>query len=128
LPENVRYLGSVSKAEVRDLLGTSEALIFPSESEGLPNTVLEAMSMGVPVLAQNKSSLPELINENHGWLLADDKINRWLEVLDYVDNLMDDKLRNFINNSREKTVENYSWGKYAREHESLYSDLLFSLI
>jgi len=43
-------------------------LMLPSHFEGLPNAVLEAMAVGVPVVATRVGALPEILNENCGFL------------------------------------------------------------
>lgn len=46
-----------------------DVLVLPSLSEGLPNTVLEAMSFGIPVLATSVGGVPEIINNENGILV-----------------------------------------------------------
>jgi glycosyltransferase involved in cell wall biosynthesis len=46
--QNVRFVGLVN--EVEDYMRASDALVFASDSEGLPNVVLEAMASGLPVV------------------------------------------------------------------------------
>ena len=47
---NVRLLGEVDRATVAMLYQSCDALLLPSESEGLPLVVLEAMASGLPVV------------------------------------------------------------------------------
>lgn len=76
---NVRYLGLRERREVRDLMRRARALVFPSEREGLPLSVIEAMGCGCAVIAQPKSSLPEVVRDGtNGWLL-EDKLDLWVE-------------------------------------------------
>lgn len=44
-------------------------LVFPSSWEGLSNTILEAMSSGLPVVCSHEANMPELINDGiNGYL------------------------------------------------------------
>jgi glycosyltransferase involved in cell wall biosynthesis len=53
--------GHVSDAELIALYNLSELCVFPSHYEGLGLPVLEAMACGVPVIAANNSSMPEIV-------------------------------------------------------------------
>ncbi|HKK21280.1 MAG TPA: glycosyltransferase family 4 protein [candidate division Zixibacteria bacterium] len=60
----------------------ADILVNPSLSEGLPNIVLEAMAVGVPVIATNVGGLPEIIeNEVNGFLVPARDINSLTECI-----------------------------------------------
>ena len=67
----VRYVGEVSA--IADWMRACDALVLPSEREGVPNVVLEAMSCGLPCLLTPFAGLPreELGTEGTHWLLAE---------------------------------------------------------
>ncbi len=55
--------------DVASWLKTSDVLLFPSLTEGSPNTVIEAMACGCPVVASDIPACRELIDNGvHGWL------------------------------------------------------------
>jgi glycosyltransferase involved in cell wall biosynthesis len=57
----------------RKMLGylkSADMLVNPSLSEGLPNIILEAMALGVPVVATAVGGVPELIEHNINGLLV----------------------------------------------------------
>lgn len=54
---------AVDDAELRDLYAGAECLIFPSLYEGFGLPILEAMGCGTPVVASNRSSIPEVCGE-----------------------------------------------------------------
>jgi glycosyltransferase involved in cell wall biosynthesis len=58
----VRYHGYVEADDRRALFEGAVLLVQPSFDEGFGMTVLEAMSVGVPVVAANRGSLPELLD------------------------------------------------------------------
>ncbi|MFP6688191.1 MAG: glycosyltransferase family 4 protein, partial [Alphaproteobacteria bacterium] len=47
------------RSDVAALLDAADIFVFPSESEGLPTAVLEAMAKGVPVIATDVGGIPE---------------------------------------------------------------------
>lgn len=67
---NIRFAGRVSYAEMPALYQSVDMLLMPTAREGLPLAVLEAMACGLPVVATDCSSLPELIDEGKGGFLC----------------------------------------------------------
>ena len=61
LGNRVRFLGF--KENVYDYLAHIDALIMPSLHEGLPYTILEAMSLGVPIIASRVGGLAEVLED-----------------------------------------------------------------
>ncbi|MBI4133007.1 glycosyltransferase family 4 protein [Candidatus Uhrbacteria bacterium] len=61
--EPVRYLGYVSAGDKFMLMKHAAAFVFPSFYEGFGLPVLEAMSMGTPVITSNAGALPEVVGE-----------------------------------------------------------------
>ena len=59
----VRYVGYVNLEERQALYRGARVLVLPSFEEGFGLPVLEAMSLGVPVVAANRGSLPELVGD-----------------------------------------------------------------
>lgn len=43
-----------------------------SDSEGIPVSIMEAMSFGIPVIARNVGGMSEIVNEENGLLLEND--------------------------------------------------------
>ncbi len=75
-PKGVTALGWVSEEEKWRLLQTAGCLIVPSEYEGQPMVILEALSVGCPVVASNNvPDLPDCvkavdIGDKSGWIEA----------------------------------------------------------
>lgn len=59
LESRVRLLGF--RSDIAGMLGAATAFVMPSESEGLPLALLEAMSLGVPIVASAVGGIPEAI-------------------------------------------------------------------
>lgn len=57
----VRHIGYVTDDDRRALYGGARLLAHPSFEEGFGMTILEAMSLGVPVVASDRGSLPEVL-------------------------------------------------------------------
>jgi glycosyltransferase involved in cell wall biosynthesis len=61
--ERVRFHGYVSDAQLQSLYSSARALFYPSSDEGFGIPVLEALAAGLPVVASNASSIPEVGGE-----------------------------------------------------------------
>ena len=67
--DRIGFAGEISDADMAELLNISDALVFPSLWEGFGLPAVEAMQCGTPVLASERSSLPEVVGD--GGLLFD---------------------------------------------------------
>jgi glycosyltransferase involved in cell wall biosynthesis len=61
--DRIRVTGYVSTEELARLYGEASVFAFPSLDEGFGMPVLEAMSCGVPVVASDRSALPEICGD-----------------------------------------------------------------
>ena len=67
----VTYEGWVSGDQKNDLFNMSDAFILPSYTEGLPVSILEAMSYGLPILSTPVGGIPEVVeNGTNGFLFS----------------------------------------------------------
>lgn len=60
----VSFVGKKKKEELYQYYNNADLFILPSESEGMPNVVLEAMAMGLPILMTPCGGSKELIIGN----------------------------------------------------------------
>ena len=63
-------LGTIPHHEMPSVYQAADLLLFPTVREGLPLAAMEAMGCGLPVVATDCSSLPELIEEGKGGFLC----------------------------------------------------------
>jgi glycosyltransferase involved in cell wall biosynthesis len=117
LNEDVVLTDFVSEEEKSYLYRNADMFVFPSLYEGFGLPVLEAMSVGIPVIASHAASLPEVGGEACIYFNPDS-----------VDELAE-KICTFINNHAEcdrykqKGIEHYkmfSWQQVARKTLSVY--------
>lgn len=66
-----------------------DAFLYTSESDGIPNVILEAMSFGYPVLAPNVGGIGEIVSEDTGFLI--DNYEDYETYSDILKNLIGDK-------------------------------------
>jgi len=63
LTDPVRYLGYVPEPDLPGLIAGAAALVYPSSYEGFGLPVAQAMAAGVPVIASDRTSMPEVVGE-----------------------------------------------------------------
>lgn len=68
--ERIVSLGKLPAAEMPALYGQFDMLLMPSRREGLSLTLLEAMACGLPVVATDAASFPEVVHEEKGGFLC----------------------------------------------------------
>jgi glycosyltransferase involved in cell wall biosynthesis len=83
LKRHVEYVGYVAGEDRERLFAGARALALPSLDEGFGLTALEAMSAGVPVLASNRGSLPEVVDSG-GILLDPTDVDGWASAIERV--------------------------------------------
>jgi glycosyltransferase involved in cell wall biosynthesis len=78
-PPGVELRGAVPPDEVRRLMLSSRALLFPSEwYEGMPMTLLEAFAAGLPAMASDLGAMHEIVAPlGADWLVAGPGPDAW---------------------------------------------------
>lgn len=71
--QRIHFAGWIPADEVRDALVASDIFVFPSLQEGMPNSLLQAMACGLPVIATHITSIPELVEPGRNGILVPPK-------------------------------------------------------
>jgi len=110
---------TLSREEITALFKKAKALTFPSFYEGFGLPILEAQSLGVPVLTSNTSSLPEVA----GAVLYVDPYNieeiaKGTEKIAFDESLRQDLIKKGFEN-----IKRFSWEKAAQQLLNLFHSL-----
>lgn len=121
-PHHARFhrLGYVDAATRADLLAGATAFAYPSRYEGFGFPPLEAMAVGVPVVATAVGSLPEVLGDA-ARLVPDDDAAALAAALDAL--LTDDAERTARIAAGQAQAARYSWTATADALAALYRDL-----
>lgn len=119
-PAEWNYLGRVSDGVLAALYRRATALVFPSKYEGFGLPVLEAMSLGCPVICSRTASLPEVGGEAACYCTLD--APDFLEAMQRV--LTDTSLRKVMKAEGLIQSRKFSWRRCAEETTAVYKRLL----
>jgi len=120
--QNIILAGAKYKKELQTLYQNTYLYIHPSESEGLPISVLEAMSYGRCVLVSN---IPQNIEAfaGFGYLFINKNINDLAEKMQKLEQRTDLIIAKG-KQAKSFALENYNWDIIALETEILYQKTL----
>lgn len=104
------FLGDTNHKDVMDYLNVSDIFVNPSYSEGLPTSVLEAGSCGLPVVATNVGGTGEIIDSRSGFLYEPKDVETLKKMINVL--RKDKELRNrFSSHIRKKIVREFDWDR-----------------
>jgi len=67
----INFLGAVSNEQKKQVLLASHIMLFPSYTEGLPNSILEGMLYGMPIVSRITGGIPDVVNQGINGFLSD---------------------------------------------------------
>ena len=71
LDESVKFIGFVTGQHKNQRLQEADVYLLPSHNEGLPISILEAMSFGLPIISTNVGGIPEVVVPDKNGLLIE---------------------------------------------------------
>jgi glycosyltransferase involved in cell wall biosynthesis len=122
LNQPIRHLGYVSQQEKLSLLCHAASFVFPSLYEGFGLPVLEAMSLGAPVITSNLSSLPEIAGENNALFVDPSKEAEIGDALQQI--VMDVGLREALIINGYRRAQEFGWRQCAQATLAVYQAAL----
>lgn len=106
----IHILGYVSSLQLNTLYRQAEALLFLSLYEGFGLPVLEAMANGCPVIASNRSSLPEVVGEA-GLLVDPENLS---QIVVAVQEVLIPETAQLLRQKGKERAKFFSWQESAR--------------
>ena len=116
------FLGEVKN--VRDYLCAADVYISASYSEGMPNSVLEAMAIGLPVILSDIEPHKEILShsKNAGTLFQNNNYDDYISALD---KLNDRNIAKLMGNEANKNVsDNYNSVEMSKKYQSIYREMV----
>ncbi|MFZ2322421.1 MAG: glycosyltransferase family 4 protein [Ignavibacteriaceae bacterium] len=125
IPFKVHQLGKLkNENEIVMAYNAADVYVAPSLEDNLPNTVMEAMACGVPVVAYNVGGIPDMINNGDNGILAELKSAEELAKGIYL--ILSDAVlhKRFGISAREKVLNNFNQKLVAEKYLEVYKSIL----
>ncbi len=123
LPQSkyIHFLGRLTDEQLVSLYQQADAFVFPSLIEGFGLPGLEAMAVGLPVIAARASCLPEIYEEAALYFAqgSSDDLAQKIKLV-----IGDNKLRQDLISKGKKQISKYSWSKMAKETWQIYQQAI----
>lgn len=117
LTSHVRRVGRVPVEELGALFRDAVGLVYPSTYEGFGLPLAEAMAVGCPVIASDRTAFPEVVGAA-GMLLDPDDVDGWADAM--VRLLDDEGLRTKLITAGRERVRSFSPEEAARRQVAAY--------
>jgi len=118
--ENVRFFGRADGADLIDLFAQADLFVLPSEREGMPLVLLEAMAMGLPTVATDIAGNRDVvIDGENGRLVPLNDAAAMRRAL--VELASDEALYSRMSESARKSAERFRWDAVGQDFEDVYA-------
>lgn len=107
----------VSEDEKLSLMHESEVFLFPSLYEGFGIPPIEAQAIGVPVIASDVSSLPDVVGDG-GILCSPNNTNDWVKAYERLQ-----KERSQLITRGQQNIKRFYWDTIAKQWLDVYTNL-----
>lgn len=124
LPYPIRQLGILTQEhEIVAAYNAASAMVVPSLEDNLPNTIVEALSCGTPVVGFRTGGIPEMIDHRqNGYLASVGSAQELADGLAFV--LTHPEPGLLRSNARQSAEARFSEDHIARQHIDLYKSIV----
>jgi len=122
---DVRHLGCLESESILSLAySAADMFVIPSNVENFPNTILESMACGTPVVGFDVGGIPEMVQSGQTGLLA--SVGDVSGLAEAIRSLMlDERLRRQMGGAcRETVLREYTLERQARAYVTLYENMI----
>ena len=119
---SVKYCTSLEWHKAMEVLKSSQVLVLPSRIESVPQSILEAFYLKIPVIATDVGGVHEIVSNNKtGLLVTPNNSKELLEKINYLLNDID-LCNRLANNAHEFVMKNFSWEVLLPKYIKLYEN------
>jgi len=117
---DVIFAGEIRGTRLAEIVRGAGLFVLPSDLEGLPLSMLEAMSQGIPALASDIPPHQQLINDQRGVLFRAGDINSCIHSLDWAIN-HPQEMAVMAKNAQQHVEKYYNWDHITAENLKIYT-------
>jgi len=121
-PDRIHALGRLNDADLASVLSASRALVVPSIDEGFGLPLLEAMSLGVPVIHSTAAALVEVAGAS-GLAVDVHRVNGTIDLAEALTGLSDEKLVRDLASRGKARAAAFSWDDSAARLARVFTEL-----
>ena len=122
---NIEYVGFKSGSELNNLIKKSSFIVVPSEwYENNPMTIVESFSFGKPVICSKIGGLPELVNEETGYIFDSANLSSLVNAIKLTEGLTMDRYNMISNNCYNFAKKFFSKRKHLNELLNIYQKVI----
>lgn len=120
----VKFLGTIDNDEIlANAYAAADAFLTTSLDDNLPNTVMESLACGTPVISFETGGIPDMVeHQKNGYLAKYKDAADFTAGLNWIYNHKDRASLNA--NAREKVMQQFSEAIIAKQHVDLYKSVL----
>ena len=117
----VDFVGRLTPEDIAKLYKAADLMLNTSVVDNSPNSLIESLACGTPVVSTNVGGIPKLVTDKHDALLSNPKdVSKMTEQALQV--LSDDSLRVKLTSNGLQTVEKFFWPKIWKDLNACYDD------
>lgn len=121
LNEYISFINGLSHEEVIKKLSEYDLFLLPSLEEGISNSVLEAMALGIPVISTDCGGMKEVINDNkNGFIVPARDPKLMAEKINIYLNMSFEKKKDIIKNAILTITNKHNYESQIDQFEKFY--------
>jgi glycosyltransferase involved in cell wall biosynthesis len=115
----ITFYGEINEKEKSEIMGNAKAVLFPIQwEEPFGMVLIEAMACGTPVIAMNRGSVPEIINDKQSGFIVN-SIEEAITAVFQIPKLSRDRVRELFE-------ERFTAPRMAQDYINIYSSIIIA--
>ncbi len=118
---DIRCLTGITNAQRVYLYNGARLFLYPSFFEGFGFPPLEAQACGIPVIAANRTSLPEILSNQSAFLIDPWRVSECVSAIREIETSA--ATRSQLSTAGRANVESFSWIKTAQQTRAVFTKI-----